>query len=67
MAFPSCSQIRIRYLILNLFFTARTNRKISVALTGICTRVSMNVTLEGDVRLLRCAIVEAKIGLAIAR
>jgi hypothetical protein len=37
----------LRYLILNRFFTASRNRKISVALTGICASVSMNVTVGG--------------------
>jgi hypothetical protein len=37
----------MRYLILYRFFTAGRNRKISAALMGSCTSVSMNVTLAG--------------------
>jgi hypothetical protein len=39
--------VRGAYLILNLFFTASRNRKISAALNGACTKVSTMLAPSG--------------------
>ena len=45
--FRNHQRLEYSYLILNLFFTASSNRKISTALNGTCTKDSTKVAPSG--------------------